>query len=180
MPDFSNPAATAIEDAPSYTAGLIQALGDRDPLEILREMPQALANAIDRLSPELLAKHERPGKWSIVQVIQHLADSDMIGGVRMRMVLAHERPEIIGYDQDLWANRLNYRDANPEDALREFSTIRRANVRLLEKTSGEDRNRVGVHSERGEESISRMMQLYAGHDIVHLRQVARIRKAVEG
>ncbi len=180
MPDFANPAASAVEDAPSYTASLIEALGERDPLDILREMPQSLASAIEGLSPVLLAKQEAPGKWSVAQVVQHLADSELIGSVRFRMVLAHDRPPIAGYDQDLWANRLNYCDANAADALREFTSLRSANVRLLERITDDDRGRVGVHSERGEESISRMLQLYAGHDLVHLRQVARIRKSVEG
>ncbi len=180
MSDFANPASTAIEDAPAYTALLIDSLGDRNPLDVMREMPEAIEKAVTGLSPEALSTAERSGKWSIAQVIQHLADSDMIGGVRFRMVLAHERPPILGYDQDLWSERLRYSDADATAALADFTAIRKANVRVLERITEEDHERVGIHSERGEESVARMPQLYAGHDMVHLAQITRIRKAVAG
>jgi hypothetical protein len=94
------------------------------------------------------------------------------------MVLAHDRPAITGYDQDLWATRLRYEDADPRQAIQEFSVLRQANLRLLARASASDLARVGLHAERGEESVAHMIRLYAGHDLLHLAQLARIRKAI--
>jgi hypothetical protein len=96
------------------------------------------------------------------------------------MILAHDRPAITGYDQDAWCERLRYATDDIEAVLDDFAALRRLNLRLLAGTSPGERGRVGVHAERGEESIAHMMRLYAGHDVVHLRQIARIRAAVAG
>lgn len=93
-------------------------------------------------------------------------------------MLAQDRPTLTGYDQDAWAARLRYDQSNPEDALADFNVLRGGNLRLLARTTEADRKRVGLHTERGEESIEHMMRLYAGHDLLHLRQIARIREAI--
>jgi hypothetical protein len=96
------------------------------------------------------------------------------------MVLAHDRPPLTGYDQDSWAERLRYDESDAEQALEDFAMLRTANLRLLRRSSREDLGRVGVHAERGEESLDYMMRLYAGHDLLHQRQLDRIRRAVAG
>jgi hypothetical protein len=137
-----------------------------------------LHHAIDGLSPESLNTPERPGKWAIRDVVQHLADSELVGGYRFRMILAQDRPTLTGYDQDLWASRLRYAEVDAHTALEDFARLRQANLRLLERASPTERKRIGIHTERGEESIAQLIPTYAGHDIVHLRQIARIRRAV--
>jgi hypothetical protein len=96
------------------------------------------------------------------------------------MVLAHDRPAITGYDQDLWATRLHYADADPRQAIEAFSVLRQANLRLLARASDSDLTRGGVHAERGEESVAHLIRLYAGPDILHVKQITRIRLAVAG
>ncbi len=142
---------------------------------MLRATPPALGQAIAGLSDEQLRRPEAPGKWSIVHVLQHLADSDLVWAWRVRLILAHDRPTITGYDQDLWAEGLHYGDADPRQALETFNVVRAANLRLLERATPDDMARVGVHSERGEESVGHLCRLYAGHDRLHLNQIARIR-----
>jgi hypothetical protein len=95
------------------------------------------------------------------------------------MVLAHDRPTIIGYDQDRWADRLRYREVDVREALEQFTVLRRRNMRLWQELSPADLARAGVHNERGEESLAHMRKLYAAHDLLHLRQLERIRKAVQ-
>ncbi|MDQ2889721.1 MAG: DinB family protein [Gemmatimonadota bacterium] len=179
MSEFANPAASNEADTRAYVHSLLQLLGDRDPLETLRATPNAVRQLVESVSPERLSTPEAPGKWSMLHVTQHLADSELVGSFRFRMVLAHDRPAIAGYDQDLWADRLRYADANLQDALASFTTLRHANLALLERASPTERERVGIHAERGEESLGHMMKLYAAHDLVHLRQLARIRAAVK-
>jgi uncharacterized damage-inducible protein DinB len=180
MSVFTNPASASVEQARAYVEAILGLLGDRDPLEVLRTTPAEVRAAVDGHAPDRLRRAEAPGKWSIAQVVQHLADSDLVWGFRLRMVLAHDRPRLAGYDQDLWAERLGYAAAEPGHALEVFTTLRRANLRLLEAATPADLRRIGVHEERGEESVEHMVRLYAGHDLSHRRQLTRIRMAIEG
>ena len=174
MSPFTAVASTAVADAAAYTAAILGMLGSRDPFEVLRATPAAVRQAVAGLPPAIVSTPERPGKWSMGQVAQHLADAELVGAFRYRMILAHDRPAIPGYDQDRWAERLRYAESDLAGALEQLEALRAANLRLLERTSPEERRRVGIHAERGEESVEHLMRMYAGHDLVHLRQLARI------
>jgi len=179
MSVFTNAASRSVEQAHDYTAAILDLLGSREPMDVLTRTADALRSAIAGLSDAQLSQPEAPDKWSMRQVVQHLADSDLVWGYRVRLVLAQDRPPLNGYDQDLWAQRLHYEQAPIDEALDQFVVLRRGNLRLLTQASGDDLRRVGVHAERGEESVQHMMRMYAGHDLLHLRQLARIRQAVE-
>ncbi|HKV11713.1 MAG TPA: DinB family protein, partial [Thermoanaerobaculia bacterium] len=178
MSELAYSSANAVSQAGAYVAALLQVLGSRDPFEVLAEMPVALRQAVAGLSPEQDATPERSGKWSVRQVVNHLADSDLVTSFRFRMILAHDAPELPGYDQDLWAERLRYQDNDLATALEDFTWYRLANLRLLRRARPEDLQRVMRHAERGEESLHHLIRLFAGHDLVHLRQIARIRQAI--
>jgi hypothetical protein len=180
MSVFTNPASRSREQAAAYTSAVLNLLGDRDPLDVLGKTGPALEAGLEGLSAEQIIAPESTGKWSIRHVLQHLADSELVWGYRLRMVLAHDRPQLTGYDQDRWADRLHYNHADAQQALRDFTVLRRANLALLQRASAEDFARVGVHAERGEESVEQMIRLYAGHDLLHLQQIDRIRRAVAG
>lgn len=167
------PASTA-----AYVDALIAELGDRDPLDVLALTPSALRGATDGLSDDDARRREREGKWSVLHVVRHLADSDLVSGYRLRLVVSHDRPAISGYDQDRFADRLHYLDGTLAEALDDHAALRRMNVRWLSRLSDDERARAGVHSERGEESAERLVRLMAGHDLVHLRQIARVRTAL--
>ncbi len=178
MSVFTNPATGAADHAAAYVAAILDLLGDREPLAVLGATPAALTRAIDGLSDAQLRTAERPGKWSIVQVLQHLADGEVVWAWRMRLILAQDRPPLTGYDQDRWAERLGYDSADPQDAIEQFSVVRKGNLRLLARATPEDLRRVGVHVERGEESLEHLQRLFAGHDLLHLQQIDRIRAAI--
>ncbi len=178
MSVFTNPATAAAGQAAAYTAAVLELLGSRDPMDVLAATPTALRRTIDGLSPAALRTPERDGKWSIGQVLRHLADADLVWGWRMRLILSQDRPTITGYDQDAWATRLHYEDADPAESLQAFDVLRRDNLRLVARATPRDLQRVGVHSERGEESLEHLRKLYAGHDLLHLRQIERIRGAI--
>ena len=174
MSDSPDPVA----QVDAYVASLFEALGSRDALETLAATPRALAEAVAGLTSKQEGTPEAPGKWSVRQVVQHLADSELVTGFRYRMVLAHEAPLLPGYDQDLWATRLHYDRTTAEENLGRFTALRRANIHLFAGATEEERQRVGLHGERGEESVDRLCRLVAGHDRAHLRQLTRIRAAV--
>ncbi len=178
MSDLSYSASNAAAQAQAYTASILRALGSRDPLEVLAETPGLLRQAVAGLTPQQETTPELPGKWSVRQVVQHLADSELVGAFRFRMVIAHDTPELPGYDQDLWAERLGYQDIDLATALDEFTMLRQANLRLFRRATPDDLQRVMRHSERGDESLSHLIRLYAGHDLVHLAQLRRIRQAI--
>ncbi|MBA3496073.1 MAG: DinB family protein [Gemmatimonadales bacterium] len=178
MSQFTGPGATAVADAGAYTAAILGALGARDPFEVLRTTTAAVREAVISHPPAQLLVPEAPGKWSMGQVVQHLADAELVGAFRFRMILAHDRPGLPGYDQDRWAERLSYADSDIGAGLDQFTVLRAGNLRLLERATPDERRRVGVHTERGEESIDHLLCMYAGHDLVHLRQLARIAGAV--
>jgi DinB superfamily len=180
MSIFTNNAASSKAEAREYTAALIGLIGEREPLAVLQQTEVALREEIAVIDAARLSKPEAPGKWSVRQVLAHLADSEIVFGWRLRMALAHDRPDIQGYDQDLWAARLHYQEAEPGQSIETFAALRRWNLRLLLHASAEELARFGVHSERGEESVAHMIRLYAGHDTLHLRQIARILEAVQG
>ena len=179
-PSFANPAGSAAAAAETYVRNLLALLGDREPLVELERTLEELPAAVAGLDAAALRRPEKPGKWSVLEVVQHLADSDLVWAYRVRRILADDRPPIRGYDQDLWAERLRYAEARLEDALDQFAAVRRANLRLLRSLGPEQWSRAGIHSERGEESVAHLTRLYAAHDLVHLRQIARIRAALAG
>jgi len=167
-----------IDTPGDYALGLLNRLGDRDLATVLEATPAALRAQFDGLDDATIRRPEAPGKWSMIEVAHHLADSDMVAGVRIRMIVAQDRPPIVAYDQDRWVERLRYRQASLSDVLTQFEVQRNANVRLVRQLSPEELQRYGIHSERGGESAGYLLRLVAGHDLVHLDQLARIRRAV--
>jgi hypothetical protein len=174
MTQFANPAGNATAAAKAYTAAILTTLGSRDPVEVLTETPEALRQLVAGRSAAELARPEAPGKWSAAQVLRHLVDSELVAGFRIRMALTYDRPAIGSFDQDLWAERLHYEKTDAAAALEEFAVLRRMNLRLLQHTTPAEREREFLHFERGLESVAHTMRMYAGHDLVHRRQIERV------
>ena len=177
MSVFTNASGSSREETFAYVRAVLDLLGGRDALEVLAETPAALHDRLAGMSSAAVLRPEAPGKWSVRHVIVHLADSEVVWGWRLRLILAQDRPAIGGYDQDRWAARLGYDETDAGEALERFTVLRRDHLRLLRRASHEDLQRVGIHAERGEESVAHLIRLYAGHDLLHLRQIDRVRAA---
>ena len=160
-----------------YAQQLIDLTGDEEPLEILSRIGASVRAAIAGLTDAQLRTQERPGKWSMRDVIRHLADGELVLAFRYRMILAHDRPAIAAYDQDLWVSKLE-REDDAEAIVADLEAVRSINLRLLRVQKPEAWTRVGLHEERGEESLALLVRLAAGHDLVHTRQLHRIRAAL--
>jgi len=177
MSVFSNRYSDAKQEAGDYTEAVLGLVGDRDPMAILEKTPAEVARLLAGVSAADLARPEAPGRWALLQVIRHLADSEIVWAYRIRRILAEDRPQIHGYDQDLWADRLHYERAVLSETLDEIRAVRAGNLRLVRSLGAAERRRVGIHSERGEESVEHLIRMYAGHDVLHLNQLERIRRA---
>jgi DinB family protein len=176
---FSNPAGNATAAASGYVRALLELLGPRDPVAVMRELLPWLEDRLRGVAEGTLRQLEAPGKWSVVEVIQHLADSDLVAGYRIKMVLSEDRPPLQGYDQDRWAREFHYRDIGLDQALGQLRGLRTANLNLWSRLSPSQLERVGLHSERGAESAGFLIRLMGAHDLVHRRQIDRILAAVQ-
>lgn len=175
MSVFTNPSGRAPEAAANYVRSVIALVGDRDPLAILAETPGVIEGLTLPLNDEKRRRPEKPGKWSVHDLVQHLADAETAFLWRTRLICAEEQePTLQGYDQDRWASQLKYQDGAFEDVLEELVVMRRRNLRLLRSLTATDLERAGQHVERGRESMRLMLPLMAGHDLVHRRQLERI------
>jgi hypothetical protein len=163
----------------AYREALIARLGENDPVEELAMLFERLPAALEGLDADDVRRAEGEGKWSILDVICHLADTEWVQGWRIRRVLTEDRPVLEPMDQDVWAERLGYGETQLEDALDQLRALRVANLHLIGRLTPEDLERVCHHPERGDESLRTILRLVAGHDGVHLDQIARIRAGFE-
>ena len=171
---FSNPAGSAAASAGAYVRALLNVLGDRDPLDVLAELDGWLDRRFSGVPEPALRKPEAPGKWSAVDVVQHLADSELVLGFRVRMILTEDRPPLQGYDQDAWATTLRYPEVPLAEARAQLRALRAANLRVLRRLGPAELERAGMHSERGAETLGHLLKLMGGHDLVHRRQIDRV------
>ena len=144
---------------------------------ILRETPSVLPRLIARQSPQLAARRPKPDKWSIAEILAHMADVEIVLAYRFRRVLAEPRATIEAFDQDVWAAALRYRSVPPGKSVLRFRELRRWNLDLLGGLTVGEWSRYGNHSERGRESIRDMVRLLSGHDLNHAGQIREILSA---
>src|SRR5450759_4221991 len=156
---------------PRYAA----ALGDADPVSVMAETPDRVRRLIRGLTERQLETKPAPGQWCIKEIVAHLADGEVILGSRYRFIGAHDRPPLPGYDQDAFVERLGPMNAKAADLADDFAMARAVNLGLLERLPEAAWDRVGLHAERGEESIRSLVTTYAGHDRIHLSQIETIR-----
>ena len=165
----SGPPAPAVE--PRYAA----ALGSDDPVYVMARTPDLVRKLIRGLTEKQLETKPAPGKWCIKEIVAHLADGEVVVGSRYRFVAAHDRPPLPSTDQDAFAERLGPMNARGVDLADDFAMARAVNLGLLERLPAGAWDRIGVHEERGEESIRSIVATYAGHDRIHLTQIETIR-----
>ena len=125
-----------VAQAKAYQRSLLDALGADDPAEAQERAPADI-RALIADAGELLWTRPAPREWSAVLCLAHIADAELVMAARYRWVLAHDAPELIGYDQDLWVNNLHPDDQDPDDLLATFDPLRAANISLWRRSSAE-------------------------------------------
>lgn len=162
------------ETAQEYKHRIFTYVADNEPLKVQSATARKLERLVSRASASKLRKPPAPGKWSVAEILAHLADAELVFGYRIRTILGAPGAPIQGFDQDKWARAMNYGKSDPRKSLQRFAAFRKANLDLLKSLSPAQRKYHGMHSERGEESIETIARLCAGHDINHLRQIETI------
>jgi len=146
-------------------------------LERFRRGPELLAVVLTGVFGEEEDFVLAPGKWSIRQIMAHLADSELVGAHRMRQVIAEDNPTLIAFDQDRWTANLDYGRRKPKTSLETFRRMRAENYELLKGLPAEAFDRTGHHSENGPMTLLRLLEGYAGHAESHAQQMQEIREA---
>lgn len=176
MPGAMKPEANGImkESPQEYTARILSNVEGQDPRKVDASTAKKLARLIRGVPASKLRKRPAPGKWSVAQIIAHLADSEIARSWRMPQILAAPGTPIQAFDQDAWVATGHYEKRDPRKSIELFRMLREANLALLKSISPEQWNHHGMHEERGKETIAHMVRLFAGHDINHLRQIESI------
>ena len=110
-----------------------------------------------------------PGEWTLRELINHLVDSDLVGAERMKRVIAEENPTLLNYDENAWAQRLDYANAPVEEAVGLFLANRKWMTRILKTLPDEAFARKGMHSVAGSVTLAGLVAKYIGHLDHHLR-----------
>jgi hypothetical protein len=145
-------------------------------IERYREGYSVVAEAIAAIGEKELDARLAPGRWSAREIVHHLADSEMTAAIRLRLLIAEDRPFIQGYDQEQYARRLHY-DRPIEASLEAFQAARRSTAELLDRMTPADWAREGTHSESGRYTAATWLEIYAEHAHKHAEQIRAARAA---
>lgn len=162
-----------LADPQAYIERQTRLVGDRNPLDVLASTPAEIKQLIAGHSAMTLRQRPFEGKWTPTEIIGHLIDVEWTYGFRTRMIAAHDKPVLTGMDQDLWVQAQRYNERSAADLADAFAAMRRINLAFWSGMTETELDRVGLHSERGDESQRHIRMLVAGHDLWHLDQLKR-------
>ena len=166
--------ASKAETAEEYRKRLASYVEGRDPIQMQRDATAILSDLIDGVATAQLKRRPAPGKWSIVEILAHLADDEIATSWRYRQMIEHNGEKLLGFDQDEWARLGAYGSWEADDALELFRRLSEANLRMLAGLSAEEWDGSGHHSERGRMTVRELARHMAAHDINHIEQIRRI------
>jgi hypothetical protein len=146
-------------------------LGNQDPIRVLSATAPRLQELAKSLGDSRIEQPIAPGKWSPRQIFIHLADCELAFGFRYRQTLAEDNHTVQPFNQDKWAGAYAAYDAR--QALETFAALRRWNLALISKLTPEQMQKAVMHPERGQETFLGLVEISAGHDINHLRQLEK-------
>ena len=162
------------ETIQQYTERILAHTNGQEPLKVQAATPKKLDRLVKGVSPAKLRKRPAPEKWSVAEILAHLADVEIVIGWRMRSILGAPGIAVQAYDQNAWHASLHYDKRDPRKDLIQQRVLREANLAMLKTLTPSQWKQFGTHSERGEESIERIVRMVAGHDLNHLQQIERI------
>ena len=167
------------ETAEQYIGRILGYVEGQDAVKVQRSTAARLKKSIQGLTPKQLKWRAEPAKWSIAEIVAHLADAEIVASWRMRSVIGENGITIQPFDQDSWASVFEYRGRDARRSLEVFRTLRENNLAMLKEIPRETWDNYGMHLERGKETIAHLTRMFAGHDTNHVLQVERIVKQLK-
>jgi uncharacterized damage-inducible protein DinB len=164
------------ETVQQYSQRIMANAEGQDPMKVQAATPKKLARLIEDIPAEKLRKRPAPEKWSVAEILAHLADVEIVIGWRMRSILGDPGTAVQAYDQNAWVIAGHYEKRDPRKSIELQRALREANLALLKTLTPEQWKQFGQHAERGKESIEYIVRMVAGHDINHIQQIERIVK----
>ncbi len=162
------------ETIPQYVERILGYAEGQQPLKIQAASAKKIERLLKTLPAGKLRKRPAADKWSVAEIMAHLADSEIVTGFRLRQILGTPGTPIPAYDQDAWAKAGRYEKRDARNSLETFRVLRLANLALLKSLTPEQWKHHGMHSERGPETVERLVTLIAGHDVNHIKQIERM------
>jgi hypothetical protein len=162
------------ETPQQYTQRIVGNVEGKQPMAVQAATAKKLARLIKAVPTAKLRKRPAPDKWSVNEIVAHLADVEIVVGFRMRLMLGAPGTPIAAFDQDSWVSSGHYEKRDPRKSVEQFRVAREANLALLKSLTPEQWKHYGMHAERGQETIEHTVHMLAGHDLNHLQQVERI------
>ena len=163
-----------IETPQQYTQRILHFVEGGDPIALQAATGERLEQLTAGVSAVDLRRRPAADRWSVSEIVAHLAEAEIVIGYRLRLILGSPGAPIVAYDQDRWLTSGHYDRRDPRAAVALFRVLRDANLALLESLDAEQWAEYGVHSERGRESIEEIVRMTAGHDLNHVRQIEQI------
>ena len=161
-------------DTAEYLARIRQYSQAREPLAQQKETAGLLSELISTVTDERLKARPRPDKWSVAEILAHLAEDEIATAWRYRQMVEHSGIVLAGFDQDLWARLGGYGSRSPRESLELFRLLREANLQFLQQLTPEQWECFGIHAERGRISVRDLASHMAGHDANHLEQIRKL------
>jgi DinB family protein len=162
------------ETPQQYTARIVSNVANQSPLKVQADTPRKIERLIKGAAPEKLRKRPMPDKWSVREILAHLADVEIAVGWRVRLILGAPGTPVQAFDQDAWVEAGHYAKRNPHSSLAQMRALREANLALYRSLTPEQWKHHGMHAERGQETVEHITRMVAGHDMNHLRQIEEI------
>ena len=162
------------ETVQQYTQRIMANAQGQDPIKVQSATPKKLARLVKGIPTAKLRNRPAPEKWSVAEILAHLADVEIVIGWRMRSILGAPGTPVQAYDQNSWVIAGHYEKRDPRKSLELQRVVREANLALVKSLSPEQLQQFGQHAERGQESIEHIVRMVAGHDINHIQQIERI------
>jgi len=159
------------ETPQQYTQRIVGNVAGKQPLTVQAATAKKLARLIKGISVSKLRKRPLPDKWSVNEILAHLADTEIVASFRLRLILGAPGTPIAAFDQDSWVTSGHYEKRDPRKSVEQFRVLREANLALLKSLRPEQWKHYGMHSERGQETIEHIVRMFAGHDVNHIRQI---------
>ncbi len=162
------------ETPQQYTQRVVGYVEGKKTLAVQAATPKKLERLIKGVSAAKLRKRPAADKWSVGEILAHMADAELVGGFRMRLILGAPGTPIMPFDQDSWVTSGHYAKRDPRKSLEQFRAVREANLILLKSLTRDQWKHHGVHAERGVETIEHIARMFAGHDINHVQQIEKL------